>query len=569
MAQALAAGDAEQAADAARRLLLLDPLSEAAYRTLMQVHADQAQTAQALKLYDSLRERLHRELGVQPEPATAALYDRIRQRRPAAIARPSGHHLPEDAPPAAAKPSIAVLPFVNLSGDPEQQYFSDGITEDIITELSRFRTLFVIARNSSFRYRGGATRRHAHRPRARRALPGRGQRAPHRRPRADQRPADRGGDRQSSVGRPLRPRCRRHPGGAGRDRPRHRHHARLPGRGRRARAGPAPEPGGAVGLRPRPAQRGASCSASPRTTTPRPGGWRRRRSNSIRRARSRTRSSAGPTAWTTSSAGSRTARRRSTPPSPWRSAPCCSTKPTAARAGCSATSTSTAASMTRRAPTCARPSPSIPTMSRRAGSTAFYLIAVGETEAALEQFDIAKRHNPFEFNWVIVVPRHRAVHGAALRRGDRHPEAGAQSHQRGALLAGGELCRGRPPARGARDAGGIPGGRGARDGALSPAAGSSRWEPYLHRAHRVPRSGRIRPPVRRAPRGRAALADAPAPANAEAPVRARDGPVSVSDRPPTCRIRQCHVIEKQGRFFNAWGCFAELRFPGRRARCFT
>ncbi len=48
------------------------------------------------------------------------------------------------------KPSIAVLPFTNMSGDPEQEYFSDGITEDIITELSRFPTLFVIARHSSF-----------------------------------------------------------------------------------------------------------------------------------------------------------------------------------------------------------------------------------------------------------------------------------------------------------------------------------------------------------------------------------------------------------------------------------
>jgi adenylate cyclase len=52
------------------------------------------------------------------------------------------------------KPSIAVLPFLNMSGDPEQQYFSDGITEDILTELSRFRALSVIARNSSFRFRG-------------------------------------------------------------------------------------------------------------------------------------------------------------------------------------------------------------------------------------------------------------------------------------------------------------------------------------------------------------------------------------------------------------------------------
>ena len=51
------------------------------------------------------------------------------------------------------KPSIAVLPFTNMGSDPEQQYFSDGITEDIITELSRFRSLFVIARNSSFVFR--------------------------------------------------------------------------------------------------------------------------------------------------------------------------------------------------------------------------------------------------------------------------------------------------------------------------------------------------------------------------------------------------------------------------------
>jgi adenylate cyclase len=52
------------------------------------------------------------------------------------------------------KPSIAVLPFVSMSGDVEQQYFGDGITEDIITELARFRTLHVLARNTSFRYRG-------------------------------------------------------------------------------------------------------------------------------------------------------------------------------------------------------------------------------------------------------------------------------------------------------------------------------------------------------------------------------------------------------------------------------
>lgn len=55
------------------------------------------------------------------------------------------------------KPSIAVLPFANMSGDPEQEYFSDGVTEDIITELSRFHSLFVIARNSTFTYKKKAT----------------------------------------------------------------------------------------------------------------------------------------------------------------------------------------------------------------------------------------------------------------------------------------------------------------------------------------------------------------------------------------------------------------------------
>jgi len=67
----------------------------------------------------------------------------------------------QSAAPAAAlplpdKPSIAVLPFANMSGDPEQEYFADGMVEEIITALSRIRWLFVIARNSSFTYKGQA-----------------------------------------------------------------------------------------------------------------------------------------------------------------------------------------------------------------------------------------------------------------------------------------------------------------------------------------------------------------------------------------------------------------------------
>ena len=59
-------------------------------------------------------------------------------------------------PPLPDKPSIAVLPFANMSGDPEQEYFADGMVEEIITALARIRWLFVIARNSSFTYKGQA-----------------------------------------------------------------------------------------------------------------------------------------------------------------------------------------------------------------------------------------------------------------------------------------------------------------------------------------------------------------------------------------------------------------------------
>src|SRR5215469_2760337 len=62
----------------------------------------------------------------------------------------------EPSTPVPEQPSLAVLPFLNLSGDPEQAYFADGMVEEIITALSRIRWLFVIARNSTFTYKGKA-----------------------------------------------------------------------------------------------------------------------------------------------------------------------------------------------------------------------------------------------------------------------------------------------------------------------------------------------------------------------------------------------------------------------------
>jgi adenylate cyclase len=69
---------------------------------------------------------------------------------------PPSHPEAQKSLPIPDKPSIAVLPFENMSGDREQEYFADGMVEEIITALSRFKSLFVIARNSSFTYKGKA-----------------------------------------------------------------------------------------------------------------------------------------------------------------------------------------------------------------------------------------------------------------------------------------------------------------------------------------------------------------------------------------------------------------------------
>ena len=171
--------DTEAGIATAGRLLSLDPLQERAHRAIMQLYVRQGRQDAALRQYELCRERLHRELGIEPEPETEHLYHDIRARRSippsvdAARSASRGADL-ESAPPKLRegpadrttvgqaawplrdRPSIAVLPFINMSGEPEQQYFSDGITEDIIAELSRYHSLLVIARNSCFQFRGPA-----------------------------------------------------------------------------------------------------------------------------------------------------------------------------------------------------------------------------------------------------------------------------------------------------------------------------------------------------------------------------------------------------------------------------
>lgn len=150
----------------ARRLLGLDPLREASHRALMRVYAAQGQVDQATRQYHACRDILRRELGVEPSKQTSELQREISEHRyrPAPVDEapsPAPMLLREPALSRAGltlpdRPSIAVLPFVNMSGDLEQEYFSDGITEDIITDLSRVSGLFVIARNTAFTFKGKA-----------------------------------------------------------------------------------------------------------------------------------------------------------------------------------------------------------------------------------------------------------------------------------------------------------------------------------------------------------------------------------------------------------------------------
>lgn len=146
----LANGDAEAAVAVALKLAHMDALDEAAQRLLMRAYAAAGQRSAALAHYQTTRVLLADELGIEPEADTLALRDEIK------IATTTTAPAQAGATPPADRHAIAVLPFDNMSGDPEQEYFADGIVEDIISTLSRYRWFPVVARNSSFSYKGRA-----------------------------------------------------------------------------------------------------------------------------------------------------------------------------------------------------------------------------------------------------------------------------------------------------------------------------------------------------------------------------------------------------------------------------
>ena len=157
--QAMKDGDAAGGIDALRRLVALDPLHEDAHRRLMKLLHDNGDRAGALRQYQSCADLLKKELQIEPDALTRALYEEIRSdTSPLTAAVPLGpvaEHTRAASPlPLPDKPSIAVLPFDNLGSGPAQNFFGDGIAEDVITELSRFHSLFVIARGSSFSFKG-------------------------------------------------------------------------------------------------------------------------------------------------------------------------------------------------------------------------------------------------------------------------------------------------------------------------------------------------------------------------------------------------------------------------------
>jgi TolB-like protein/Tfp pilus assembly protein PilF len=127
-----------------KQLLAFDAMREASHRALMSAYAAAGEPALALRQYEACRELLKSELGVAPAQQTEDLRTGIATGRLAEAPAPLR---------AAAKPSIAVMPFANPSHDPEQDHLGDGIVNDIISALSRFHALTVIGRSSSFAFR--------------------------------------------------------------------------------------------------------------------------------------------------------------------------------------------------------------------------------------------------------------------------------------------------------------------------------------------------------------------------------------------------------------------------------
>ncbi len=165
-------GNFDQAIQKARYLLALDPLREESHRTLMTLYAKNGERSKAIAQFQNCRQLIQHELNVEPSTMTKALADQIAVLDVVAIsairelisgvdttltaaAGPSVSAVEQTVASGKERRSIAVLPFINMSGDANQNYFADGIAEDIVTDLSQIPELDVAASSSTLMFRGG------------------------------------------------------------------------------------------------------------------------------------------------------------------------------------------------------------------------------------------------------------------------------------------------------------------------------------------------------------------------------------------------------------------------------
>lgn len=137
-------GDFSAAAESSRKAIRYEPTRESAHRCLMLTLYFAGQQAEAQKAYEACAQTLQRELSVEPSAETIKLHQQLQKRELAA---------PASALSSPAVNSILVLPFANLTQEPETDYFSDGLTDDLIAQLARLPGVKVIARASAMRFK--------------------------------------------------------------------------------------------------------------------------------------------------------------------------------------------------------------------------------------------------------------------------------------------------------------------------------------------------------------------------------------------------------------------------------